>query len=264
MICAPAPPGSSPVAASAARRVDAFSRRRRDPGRIGLDDPERRVGRGGGAGGSAGREDQRPRGVDEQVADLAARRRRRRRSCPSDLPRVPTRTSTSSGEPGLGDRAAPARPERADGVGVVDHQHRAVAAGELAQPAELGDVAVHREEAVGDDQAAVTRQPPEAPGEVLEVAVAVDERLGAGEAAAVDDARVVELVGEDHVAAAGERGDRRRCSRGSRSRRAAPSRCRGRRRGAARAGRGAPCSRRRAARPRRRRPSARPPRRRPP
>ena len=112
-----------------------------------------------------------------------------------------------AGQAGLGDRAAPARPERADGVGVVDHQHRAVAARELAQPAELRDVAVHREEAVGDDQAAVAGQPAEAPGEVLEVAVAVDERLGPGEAAAVDDARVIELVGEDDVAAAGEGGD---------------------------------------------------------
>ena len=41
----------------------------------------------------------------------------------------------------------------------------------------------------------------QAPGEVLEVAVAVDEGLGPGEAAAVDDAGVVELVGEDDLAA---------------------------------------------------------------
>ena len=46
------------------------------------------------------------------------------------------------------------------------------------------------------------------PGEVLDVAVAVDEGLGAREAAAVDDAGVVQLVGEDDLAAAGQGGDR--------------------------------------------------------
>ena len=40
----------------------------------------------------------------------------------------------------------------------------------------------------------------QAPGEVLEVAVVVDEGLGAREAAAVDDRSVVELVAEDDVA----------------------------------------------------------------
>src|SRR3712207_8755380 len=49
-----------------------------------------------------------------------------------------------------------------------------------------------------------------APLEVLEVAVVVDERVGAGQPAAVDDARVVELVGEDHVALAREGGDHAR------------------------------------------------------
>jgi hypothetical protein len=41
---------------------------------------------------------------------------------------------------------------------------------------------------------------------VVEIAVVVDERLGAREAAAVDDRRVVEGVGEDDVALARERG----------------------------------------------------------
>ena len=44
-----------------------------------------------------------------------------------------------------------------------------------------------------------------APGEVLDVAVAVDEGLRARQAAAVDDRRVVELVGEDDLAGAGQR-----------------------------------------------------------
>ena len=43
----------------------------------------------------------------------------------------------------------------------------------------------------------------QSPGEVLEVAVVVDEGLGAREAAAVDDRSVVELVAEDDVALLG-------------------------------------------------------------
>ena len=42
------------------------------------------------------------------------------------------------------------------------------------------------------------------------VAVAIDERFGARQAAAVDQAGVVLLVGEDRVAAIGKRGDRAR------------------------------------------------------
>ncbi len=47
-------------------------------------------------------------------------------------------------------------------------------------------------------------------GEMVGIAVAIDERFGARQAAAVDQAGVVFLVGEDRVAAIGERGDRTR------------------------------------------------------
>src|SRR5680860_1846001 len=62
--------------------------------------------------------------------------------------------------------------------------------------------------AVADDQRRPITRLAQAPGEVLDVAVAVDEGLGAGEPAAVDDAGVVELVGEDDAVATGERRDR--------------------------------------------------------
>ncbi len=55
-------------------------------------------------------------------------------------------------EPGRGDRAAAARPERPGRVRLVDHQPAAVAAGQLGQACQRRDVAVHREDAVGDDQ----------------------------------------------------------------------------------------------------------------
>ena len=94
------------------------------------------------------------------------------------MPSVPTTTSTSPSQPGLGDRAAPAGAEHAGGVRLVDHHARAVAARELDDLRQRRDVAVHREHRVGHDQppplAAVARQ---APREVLGVEVAVDDHL---------------------------------------------------------------------------------------
>ena len=109
-------------------------------------------------------------------------------------------------EPGLGDGAAAARPERAGAVRVVDHHAHVVAPRELDDLLERRDVAVHREHAVGHDQRPAVVRVAQAPGQVVDVAVAVDERLGAREPAAVDDRRVVELVGEDDLAAARQRG----------------------------------------------------------
>ena len=119
------------------------------------------------------------------------------------MPSVPTTTSTSPLQPGGGDRAAPARAERAGGVRLVDHQPAAVVAGQPHQVLQRGDVAVHREDAVGDDQRAAAPRLAQPPGQVLDVAVAVDEGLGPRQPAAVDDAGVVELVGEDDACRAG-------------------------------------------------------------
>ena len=176
-------------------------------------------------GGRRGREDERPRGVDQQVDDLGAR---------ADVGAVAAERLAEraddhvhlAGEPGLGDRAAPARPERAGGVRLVDHQAAAVAARQLEQLGDRGDVAVHREDRVGDDQRRAIARLAQPPGQVLEVGVAVDEPLGARDPAAVDDARVVELVREDDL----RRGPRARRScpgwPGSPSRTGAPPRSR--------------------------------------
>ena len=90
---------------------------------------------------------------------------------------------------------------------------RAVAGAHVDQRGDVDHVAVHRERAVGHDQ---RRAPPAAVdvdeqlGQVVEVGVAVDPHLGPGQAGAVDDRRVVELVGQDrHVGA-------RRASRAAR------------------------------------------------
>ena len=90
-------------------------------------------------------------------------------------------------EPGLGTGAASPRADRADRVRLVDHHRHVMAVGEADDVLERRDVAVGGEDPVGDDQPgtiAVLLQPP---GEMVCVAVLVDERLRAGEPAPVDD-----------------------------------------------------------------------------
>ena len=103
-------------------------------------------------------------------------------------------TPCSSGVP------APVRPDEADGVGVVDHHERAVAVGEVADPGEVGDVAVHREDAVGRDHPRVgAGRLLEARLELVEVAVRVAQPRRLAEPDPVDDRGVVERVGDDGV-----------------------------------------------------------------
>ncbi len=97
-------------------------------------------------------------------------------------------------------RAAAVLADEADRVAVVDHDHGVVLLGQVADALQIGDDAVHREDAVGGDQ-------PEARvcgllqlrlevGHVV-VGVAVAPRLG--EPHAVDDRGVVQRVGDDRV-----------------------------------------------------------------
>ena len=95
------------------------------------------------------------------------------------------------------------RPPVADEAGrvrVVDHDERAVLLGQVADAGQRRDHAVHREHAVGHDELA-----PRAGGldqarlELVEVAVGVAEALRLAEPDAVDDARVVEGVGDHRV-----------------------------------------------------------------
>ena len=94
-------------------------------------------------------------------------------------------------------------------MGVVDHHDGAVFFGEIAELVDRADVAVHGEDAVGDEELAARlgRDFFEQLFGVGNVFVAENLDLGAGEARAVDDAGVVELVGEDEVFFAEDRGD---------------------------------------------------------
>lgn len=107
--------------------------------------------------------------------------------------------------------AAAAAAQHALAVRIIHHRQHAVLLRDLAEPVERRDVAVHAEHAIGDEQAAAVV------GQVLanlglgigHVAVLVDDDLRAAQPRAVDDAGVVEPVGEDDVLLADERADGR-------------------------------------------------------
>ena len=97
--------------------------------------------------------------------------------------------------------AAAVAAQHARGVRVVDHHDGAVLLGQRGELVHRADVAVHGEDAVGDDELVARLvldllQQFLAVGDVL---VAEDLDLGAREPRAVDDAGVVQLVGEDEV-----------------------------------------------------------------
>ena len=82
--------------------------------------------------------------------------------------------------------------ENAGCVGVIDHEDGVVLFGEGDEFGQWGDVSVHREDAVGDDEAtAMGGRGFELGFEVGDVAVVVDGDLCAGEATAINDAAVI-------------------------------------------------------------------------
>ncbi len=99
---------------------------------------------------------------------------------------------------------APALAQHPLAVGIVHHGHQPVPLGDLVELVQGGDVAVHREHPIGD------QQPPAVVPDVLldhplavgRVAVLVDDDFGPREAATVNDGGVVQPVGEDDVALA--------------------------------------------------------------
>ena len=98
-------------------------------------------------------------------------------------------------------RAAAALAHEADGVRVVDHHHRVVPLGQVADLAQAGDMPVHREDAVGGDQPpAGARRLDQARLQLVHVAVSVAQPSRLAEPDAVDDRGVVQLVGDDRVA----------------------------------------------------------------
>ena len=96
--------------------------------------------------------------------------------------------------------AAAGLADDACGVALIDHDEGVVLLGEVADAVHGGDVAVHGEDAVGhDDAEALFLGGLELALEVVHVGVGVAVALGLAEAHAVDDAGVVEGVGDDGV-----------------------------------------------------------------
>jgi hypothetical protein len=91
-------------------------------------------------------------------------------------------------------------------VRVVDDHDRVVLARELDDLGKLREIALHREDAVRDDELpCVARRSGEAVAESAHVGMRVDDlRRRPREADRVDEARVVESVGEDHRGLVGE------------------------------------------------------------
>ena len=104
--------------------------------------------------------------------------------------------------------AAAARAQHALAVGVVHHERDAVLLGHRGDFVQRRDVAVHAEDAVGDDEPPGSRAGLlNRAAQVRHVGVRIANDLGAAEAAGVDDAGVVEFVGKDDVVGADQRGD---------------------------------------------------------
>ena len=109
------------------------------------------------------------------------------------------------------DRAPSRRAQHADAVRVVHDHDGVVLAGELDDLGQLREVALHGEHAVRDDQLPrVARRRRQPLAERVHVGVRVDDlRRRPREPDRVDEARVVELVGEDHRRPVGQARDAR-------------------------------------------------------
>ena len=104
------------------------------------------------------------------------------------------------------DGSAPRLADKTGGVAVVDHDHRPVALGQVADGLEWRDVAIHGEDAVGSDHAqALALRLLQRIFQRAEVPVRVPVALGLAQADAVDDGGVVERVADDGVLFAEER-----------------------------------------------------------
>ena len=107
------------------------------------------------------------------------------------------------------DDAAARLAEDAHAVGVVHDHDRVVLACEPDDVGELREVALHREDAVRDHElAGLSRRGGKTVAQRSHVRMRVDALVRrTRQANRVDDARVVQLVGEDHRRLVGQRGD---------------------------------------------------------
>ncbi len=167
--------------------------------RLLLEHVERGDARGGHRRRMRRREQERPCAVVKEVdqrrvaGDVAAEhadRLRQRADLDVDAPVHPE----------MIDRAAAVLPEHAARMRIVHHHDAAEFLGQRAQVGQGAEVAVHAEHAVGDEQLALRgRQRLEDRPRRSRVLVREHLDRRPAEPGAVDDARVIELVGDDDV-----------------------------------------------------------------
>ncbi len=161
---------------------------------------------GGDRRRDAVREQVRPSALAEELDDLAAARDVAAGGSSHRLAERAREHVDAVGDVMKLGRAAPVRPDEADSMRVVDHHEGVVAVGEIADPGQVGDVPVHREDAVGRDHPGVgAGRFLQARGELVEVAVRVTQPRCLAEPDPVDDRGVVERVGDDGVVGAEQR-----------------------------------------------------------
>ena len=165
---------------------------------------------GGGGGGEGGRR----RGGEDEGAGPVLEDGASARACPRRTRRSEPKRLAEGADEGVGRHAgggaesAAGGTERAERVRLIHHQGGADGAGDVGEVGQGGGVAVHAEEGLGDEDAAPVVRGAVGQGRAGggDVEVGVDPDGGAGEAAAIDDAGVVGRVGDDEVAAVGQRG----------------------------------------------------------
>ena len=175
--------------------------------RLLLEDVDRRDARGDDRRRMRGREQERPRAVIQELdqrpaaRDVAAERADRLRQRPDLDVDAPVHAEVV-------DRAAPVLAEHAARMGIVDHHDAAEFLGQRAQLRQRAEVAVHAEHAVGDEQLALAgRQLRQDLARGVDVLVREHLDRGAAQAGAVDDAGVIQLVGNHDVVLGQDGGD---------------------------------------------------------
>ena len=129
-------------------------------------------------------------------------------SAPNAFESVPDLDVDATVESEVIDGAASLRSEHAAGVRVVHHHDAAELVCYVTETGQRAQVAVHAEHAVGDEQRSLSaRKVREDRASRRDVAVRKHFDRRATQASAVDDARVIQLVGHDDVVATEERSD---------------------------------------------------------
>ena len=195
-------PVLNPSASSPALKKRVLSHRRSIQLRLVLEDVERGDARGGDRRRMRRRKEERPGAVIEKLdercrsGDVSAQRAEGLRERADLYVHAAMHAEVI-------DRAASVAAEHAARVRVVHHHDAAELVGQIAELRKRAEIAIHAEHAIGDEQRAlIARERRHDLSGGRDVAVREDFDGGAAQARTVDDAGVIQLVGDDHVVTA--------------------------------------------------------------